>query len=134
MKKTIELPAEQITGAHNLSRQVAVNSLLRELAAQADGTESCANVERPGIEITAYVSPRSGDDEELDEREMGLTADMTVLGRRIRFRMPAGRARDAVGVIRARGDDLRDGLMAAISQIPAEATDIVKHTPYRLAA
>lgn len=134
MLKTIQLPAENIVGAHTLGREVAVNSLLRALAAQADGTESCANVERPGIEITAYVSPRSGDDEEQEEREMGLTADIRILGRRIRFRMPAGRARDAVGVIRARGDDLRAGLMTAISQIPAEATDIVKHTPYRIAA
>lgn len=134
MLKTIQLPAEQITGAHNLSRQVAVNAVLRALTAQADGSESCANVQRPGIEITAYVAPRSGDDEEQDDREMGLTADIRILGRRIRFRMPAGRARDAVGVIRARGDDLRAGLMAAISQIPAEATDIVKHTPYRIAA
>lgn len=133
MLKTIQLPAENIVGAHTLGREVAVNTVLRELTAQADGAESSAHVERPGIEITAYVAPRSGDDEEQDEREMGLTADMTILGRRIRFRMPAGRARDAVGVVRARGDELRDGLMAAIGQIPAEATDIVKHTPYRIA-
>lgn len=140
MTKTIKMSAESIISIHNSGRSSCVNNILRDLAGHISGpfgageTVACAESDRQDITISAWVDPISQDDEDLNEREYELRADIEVLGRRIKFRMPAGKAESAATAARQSRDALRDGLMTAIAHIPAEAREIVKHTAYRIAA
>ena len=137
MTKTIKLPAEDIVTAHNLARSSAVNGLVRKLAAFVrdplwEEDAYYAHVTRPGIKIFASVAPIGDYDDGL--RDYRIKADIEVLGRRINLRMPTGEAPDAEIAIFQSDESLRAGLITAIDQIPAEASEIVQHTRYRIAA
>lgn len=140
MTKTIKMSAESIISIHNAGRSSCVNGILRDLAGHISGpfgageTVAYAESARPDITISAWVEPISQDDEDLNERDYRISADIEVLGRRIKFRMPAGKAESAAAAASRSRDALREGLMTAIAQIPAEAREIVKHTAYRIAA